>query len=196
MYIIPPLATSTNKQCHCRVVKAREVERLAKWADKCRKYQRMSDDNRPPRAPPRPAFADYYDQGPFNPDRFKCVVGLPWLDCTRQVTEWGIGCKGCRIPSGNFIVGMTDEQREEYNKKEMKQQMLYSEEEYVDHFTRCRESMDVLTDKKDKLLGSVIHICPTQLCKVAGDSTAADPKWAEIFSTFPFMRELDSRMCK
>jgi hypothetical protein len=108
----------------------------------------------------------------LNPHRFMCIVGLPWLDRSRGVVEWGVACNGCKVVYDKLI-RLEGEERKEYSDNA---NILYSEDGFIDHSTMCKDARDILLNAQTPPVhGPEIRI--RSVCNVAGDATARNPGW-------------------
>jgi len=149
----------------------KEQERSEKYLVRLEQWEATPENERSGRAPALPPFASYHDSHHLNPHRFMCIVGLPWLDRNRGVVEWGVGCNGCKV-SYDKLITLTGK---EYKKYTEKSTVMYSEDGFIHHFTKCKTAQDILIRSPKPVRGPEIHV--RKVCNVVGDATAREPGW-------------------
>ena len=101
-----------------------------------------------------------------------CIVGLPWLDRSRGVIEWGVACNGCKVVYDKLIA-LGGEERKDYLDNA---NILYSEDGFIDHSTTCKNAQDIMFNTQTPpVRGPEIRV--RSVCNVAGDATARSPGW-------------------
>ncbi|MCJ1438423.1 hypothetical protein MMC27_007811 [Xylographa pallens] len=110
-------------------VEAKRASAQADYEDRLSTYQRTLEGKKPH----RPTGSTYADRKILNIHRYLGVVNLPWLDPRSGIIEWGVSCVQCRF-------WMNDDTNI------LKEYVMYTKEEYLDHFEECEKSQERLTD--------------------------------------------------
>ncbi|MCJ1418423.1 hypothetical protein MMC32_004770 [Xylographa parallela] len=122
------IALHSSAQMMDQYVEAKKATAQADYQDRLGTYQRTLEGKKPH----RPTYSTYIDRKNLNIHRYLGVVNLPWLDVRSGTIEWGVSCVQCRdrMEPTNIL----------------KEYIVYTKEEYLEHFQECEKSQERLTD--------------------------------------------------
>jgi hypothetical protein len=108
----------------------------------------------------------------LNPHLYMCIVPFPWYG-RRKTVEWGVGCNGCKIPTGAYA----EMDREEFWKAREEEQNLYSKGGYLGHMMVCPKAIAIFQEKFRTDIFCEVRLLPSwkPSCHLAGDPSHREP---------------------